>query len=167
MLGNEPAHEKYMTEAPRRRDESIISKSMAIQILSMALWLTAVSFAFLKMPVFANFFGSQEQLHTAYFVLFVVAALFNGFNVRDDGFGIFKGLKQNPGFMKVWFAIVLAQAIIVNAAVIPFAVFGWISSMFSCTPFSIGGWGLVAVIAATMIPVDLIRKGILVATKKK
>lgn len=167
MLGNEPAHEKYMTEAPRRRDESIISKSMATQILSMALWLTALSFAFLKMPVFANFFGTQEQLHTAYFVLFVVAALFNGFNVRDDGFGIFNGLKENPGFLKVWSAIVLAQAIIVNAAVIPFALFGWISSMFSCTPFSIGGWGLVAVIAATMIPVDLIRKGILVVTKKK
>ena len=26
MLGNEPAKEKYMEEAPRRRDESIISK---------------------------------------------------------------------------------------------------------------------------------------------
>ena len=39
----------------------------------------------------------------AYFVLFVAAALFNGFNVRDNGFGIFKGLKENPGFMKVYF----------------------------------------------------------------
>ena len=35
MLGNEPALEKYMSEKPRRRDESIISKKMMAQILIM------------------------------------------------------------------------------------------------------------------------------------
>ena len=165
MLGNEPALEKYMKEAPRRRDESIISKSMAAQILIMALWLTVVSFCFLKLPVFENLFGSQEKLYTGYFVLFVVAALFNGFNVRDDGFGIFSGLKDNPGFMKVWIAIVLVQALIVNAAVIPLTPFKWISSMFSCTPFDLSGWLIVLIVAFTMIPVDLLRKAILKITK--
>ncbi len=165
MLGNEPALEKYMTEAPRRRDESIISKAMAAQILIMAMWLTLVSFLFLKLPVFEDIFGSQEKLYTGYFVLFVVAALFNGFNVRDDGFAIFKGLKDNPGFMKVWFAIVIVQALIVNAALIPLTPFKWISSMFSCTPFGIAGWGIVLAVALTMIPVDLLRKAILKITK--
>ncbi len=165
MLGNEPALEKYMKEAPRRRDESIISKSMAAQILIMALWLTVVSFCFLKLPVFENLFGSKEKLYTGYFVLFVVAALFNGFNVRDDGFGIFSGLKDNPGFMKVWIAIVLVQALIVNAAVIPLTPFKWISSMFSCTPFDLSGWLIVLILAFTMIPVDLLRKAILKTTK--
>ncbi|MCR5596584.1 MAG: calcium-translocating P-type ATPase, PMCA-type [Lachnospiraceae bacterium] len=165
MLGNEPALEKYMTEAPRRRDESIISKAMAAQILIMAMWLTLVSFLFLKLPVFEDLFGSQEKLYTGYFVLFVVAALFNGFNVRDDGFAIFKGLKDNPGFMKVWFAIVIVQALIVNAALIPLTPFKWISSMFSCTPFGIAGWGIVLAVALTMIPVDLLRKAILKVTK--
>lgn len=160
MLGNEPALEKYMNEAPRRRDESIISKAMASQILIMASWLTAVSFCFLKLPVFLNIFGDTNKLYTGYFVLFVVAALFNGFNVRDDGFAIFKGLNENPGFLKVWFTIVVAQALIVNAALIPLKPFEWISSMFSCTPFSIVGWGVIFIIAATMIPVDLIRKAI-------
>ena len=158
MLGNEPALEKYMTEKPRRRDESIISKDMAIQIGVMALWMTIVSFCFLKIPVFQDILGSKEKLLTAYFVLFVVAALFNGFNVRDNGLGIFRGLKENPGFMKVWIAIVLVQAFIVNAALIPLGVFKWISSMFSCTPFSAVGWLIVFAIAFTMIPVDLIRK---------
>ena len=32
MLGNEPALSKYMKEAPRRRDEGIISKDMMTQI---------------------------------------------------------------------------------------------------------------------------------------
>lgn len=158
MLGNEPALEKYMRDNPRRRDESIISKSMALQIGIMAVWMTIISFCFLKMPLFIDLLGSEEKLYTAYFVLFVVAALFNGFNVRDNGFGIFKGLKENPGFMKVWITIVLAQAFIVNAALIPLGAFRWISSMFSCTPFGIKGWLIVIILAFTMIPIDLIRK---------
>ncbi len=94
-----------------------------------------------------------------------MAALFNGFNVRDDEFGIFSGLKDNPGFMKVWIAIVLVQALIVNAAVIPLTPFKWISSMFSCTPFDLSGWLIVLIVAFTMIPVDLLRKAILKTTK--
>lgn len=42
MLGNEPAQERYMSEPPRRRDESIVSKSMMAQIVTMGLWLTGV-----------------------------------------------------------------------------------------------------------------------------
>ena len=160
MLGNEPALEKYMTEAPRRRDESIVSKPMLFQIITMGIWLTALSFAFLKLPVFDAFFANTEQKLAAYFVLFIWSALFNGFNVRDDGFGIFKGLRENTGFMKVFIAIILIQAFIVNAGLIPVAVFGWISSMFSCVPFGISGWLVVIVMAATMIPVDLIRKAV-------
>ena len=164
MLGNEPALEKYMKDKPRRRDESIISKAMAAQILIAALWITAVSFCFLKMPVFAELLGSQEKLYTAFFVMFILSALFNGFNVRDNGFGIFSGLKENPGFIKVWLLIALVQALIVNAALIPLGVFQWISSMFSCTPFGIIGWGIVILLAFTVIPIDLLRK---VFTKRK
>lgn len=165
MLGNEPALEKYMTEKPRRRDESIISKAMAIQIGVMALWMTIVSFCFLKVPVFLDIFGSEEKLYTAYFVLFVVAALFNGFNVRDNGFGIFKGLNENPGFMKVWVTIVLVQALIVNAALIPLSAFKWISTMFSCTPFGFVGWLIVFALAFTMIPIDMLRKAMTKSAK--
>lgn len=161
MLGNEPALEKYMKEKPRHRDESIVSKSMALQIGIMAIWMTIISFCFLKLPVFADILGSQEKLYTAYFVLFVVAALFNGFNVRDNGFGIFKGLKENPGFMKVWITIVLVQALIVNAALIPLEASKWIGSMFSCTPFGVAGWIIVIALAFTMIPVDLLRKALI------
>ena len=160
MLGNEPALEKYMDEKPRRRDESIISKQMMGQILTMGLWLTVVSFVYLKAPFFKNLFENEEQHLTGYFVLFIVSALFNGFNVRDDGAEIFKGLDLNPGFLKVFFTIILVQAVIVNAGLIPFVVFDWIGEMFSCVPFGIKGWIAVILLAVTMIPVDLIRKAI-------
>ena len=156
MLGNEPAQERYMSEAPRRRDESIVSKPMAIQVLTMGIWLTVLSFVFLKLPMFEQFFANSEQKLSAYFVLFIWSALFNGFNVRDDGMGIFKGLNENTGFMKVFLIIILVQAAIVNSGWIP--ALAWIGNMFSCIPFGVKGWLLVGILAITMIPVDLIRK---------
>ncbi len=172
MLGNEPALKKYMEEKPRRRDENIVSKKMMAQIITMGAWLTIISFLFLKLPFFAELFGgwavdeagnvlngTPNAMHlTGYFVLFIVSALFNGFNVRDDGFAIFKGLDENTGFLKVFFTIILVQALIVNAALIPFVVFTWIGNMFSCVPFGIAGWIAAILLAATMIPVDLVRK---------
>ena len=158
MLGNEPAQERYMTEKPRRRDESIVSKPMMVQILTMGLWLTVLSFLFLKLPFFDQFFASTEQKLSAYFVLFIWSALFNGFNVRDDGFAIFKGLNENTGFMKVFLAIVVIQALIVNAPLVPACA--WIGSMFSCVPFPPVGWLVVGILAVTMIPVDMIRKAV-------
>ena len=163
MLGNEPALKKYMKEKPRRRDESIISKQMMAQIVTMGAWLTIVSFAFLKLPFFQQFFLTNgaydmDKHLTGYFVLFILAALANGFNVRDDGFKIFSGLNKNPGFLKVMFSIILIQALIVNCALVPLAPFKFIGEMFSCVPFGIAGWCVVIVLAATMIPVDMIRK---------
>ena len=161
MLGNEPALESYMKETPRRRDESIVSKAMLGQIVTMGVWLTAVSFVFLKLPLFDKLFTSNEQKLTAYFVLFIWSALFNGFNVRDDKFAIFRGLKENPDFMKVLLIIVIVQAIIVNAGLIPLAPFKWLGEMFSCVPFGLSGWLVVILLSFTMIPVDMLRKAVM------
>lgn len=168
MLGNEPALKKYMSEKPRRRDESIISKPMAIQIGVMGGWLTIISFFyFLGLPAIGGeYFNSifvkplSPEHMTGYFVLFILAALFNGFNVRDDNFGIFKGLNENTGFLKVFFIIIAVQFCIVNAALIPLPPFEFLSGMFSCTPFSAAGWGVVILLAVTMIPIDMVRKAI-------
>ena len=158
MLGNEPAKEEYMAEAPRKRDESIVSKKMMGQILTMGIWLTVVSFIYLKVPFFVNLFANEEQHLTGYFVLFIVAALFNGFNVRDDGFAIFSGLNENKDFIKVFLIMIIVNALLVNAAIVPLAPFQWIGEMFSCVPFGIKGWIAVVLLACTMIPADMVRK---------
>lgn len=158
MLGNEPALDKYMLEKPRRRDESIISKTMAGRILTEAAWLIVISFVYLKAPLFRNLFENDEQHITGYFVMFIVSALFNGFNVRDSKFGIFKGLNVNKNFLRIEVIIALIQALIVYAGVVPFL--GFLSRMFSCEPISPVNYLIVIVLSATIIPFDLIRKAI-------
>ena len=91
-------------------------------------------------------------------MFYLSLALFNGFNVRDERFGIFKRLNENPDFLKVFFIIMLVQIMIVNAAAIPFQVFIWIGKMFSCIPFGAKGWIVTVLLSMTMIPVDCLRK---------
>lgn len=158
MLGNEPALKHYMQERPRRRDESLVSRPMMFQIGFMGIWLTVMSLFYLTSDWARGFFDTREQFLTSYFVLFILSALFNGFNVRDEGFGIFKNMKLNPDFLKVFLLIVAVQFCIVNISALPFTVAKWIGNMFSCVPFGASGWLLVTVIAFTMIPVDLLRK---------
>ena len=160
MLGNEPALREYMKEKPRRRDENIISRSMLSQILIMGGWIVFISFVYLKSSFFSGLFSNEAEHLTGYFVLFIVSALFNGFNVRDDKYGIFRGLNENTGFLKVFFIIIIVQALIVNAALVPGYAFTFIGNMFSCVPFGIKGWIATILLAATVIPVDLLRKSL-------
>ena len=158
MLGNEPALDKYMTEKPRRRDESIISKVMASRILYEACWLIILSFLYLKLPLIKGLFANDEQHITGYFVLFIISALFNGFNVRDAKFGIFKGLDLNKNFLKIVGVIALIQAVIVYAGAVPGLSF--LGKMFSCEPISIVNYLIILLLGFTIIPVDLIRKAV-------
>ena len=158
MLGNEPALEAYMKEKPRRRDESLVSREMMTQIGIMGIWLTLMSLFYLMSDWARSFFETDAQFMTSYFVLFIASALFNGFNVRNDGFAIFKNLKDNPDFLKVMCMILGIQFCLVNISLIPAAPAVWIGNMFSCVPFGVSGWVLVLILAFTMRPVDMIRK---------
>ena len=160
MLGNESARARYMREKPRSRTAHLISTEMCVQISCMAAWLVVLSFVFLKHPFFTAFFQGHTEHYTAYFLLFVLASLMNAFNVRDTGFAICSDLGKNKGFLKVWLGIVLIMAGIINAAYLPHEIGAWVGGMFSCTPLSATAWGLVFLLAATMIPIDLLRKWI-------
>lgn len=161
MLGNEPALPEYMDEAPRKRTDPLVSRSMMYQIGIMGIWLTVLSLFYLTSDWTRSFFETDKQFLTSYFVLFIASALFNGFNVRDDGFQIFGHLKENPDFLKVFFLILFIQFAIINVSLLPVKAFTFISAMFSCVPFGVCGWLLAYCMAFTMIPVDMIRKAVM------
>ena len=155
-LGAEPALKKYMSEKPKSRTQSLVNKNMMSQVLCAGAWLGVISFAFLKLPFFKEFFENEGQHLTAYFSMFVFSAVANGFNVRSEGINIFDHIKENKGFIKVMLAIVLVQIILTFVG----------GEIFSCTPFGIKGWLIIIVMSLTMIPVDMLRKIIMKSSEK-
>ena len=155
-LGAEPALKKYMSEKPKSRTQSLVNKNMMSQVLCAGAWLGVISFAFLKLPFFKEFFENEGQHLTAYFSMFVFSAVANGFNVRSEGINIFDHIKENKGFIKVMLAIVLVQIILTFVG----------GEIFSCTTFGIKGWLIIIVMSLTMIPVDMLRKIIMKSSEK-
>lgn len=169
MFGTEPALEKYMSEKPRKRDESIIGKSMLANIIIPSLWATAVGFFLLKNPLNLSFlpnynYGESNAVNdtaglvfqTMFFIYFIWSSLINGFNCRSDGFDIFKGLDENKSFLKVFGMIVAIQAVIVCIGLIPgLKVVG---EVFSCCPISFVQWGFVIILSISILPIGLLNK---------
>ncbi len=158
MFAGEPALKKYMRMKPRRRDESIISKPMAIQIVIMSLWLTAISILWFMVPFFRAQFATDAQWYTGFFCMFVFSFMVNAFNVRSDGMNVFEHLSENKRFVHIWLAIMVVQVVLVSIG-------GVIGEVFSCQRFGLQGWLIVCAMALTMYPVDLIRKALTPKTK--
>nr|WP_300129409.1 calcium-translocating P-type ATPase, PMCA-type [uncultured Butyricicoccus sp.] len=153
MFAGEPALKKYMRMKPRRRDESIISKPMAIQIIIMSIWLTIISIVWFMVPFFRSCFVTEAQWYTGFFCMFVFSFMVNAFNVRSDGLNVFEHIGENRRFIHIWLAIMVVQAILVSIG-------GVIGEVFSCVRFGLDGWLAVIGMALTMYPVDLIRKAL-------
>ena len=151
LLGQEPALEKYMTEKPRRRDESIVNKKMFAQFTFMGVYMLISSLVYFFVPAIRELFGTNEQFMTGYFAMFMFMAILNGFNVRTDGFNIFEKMSENKNFMKILLIMLLATVALCMIG-------GPIGEMFSCTRFGVKGWLFVLVAGLTIIPVDMIRK---------
>lgn len=162
---------KPITEVPTNLEAKIAEKTLASDS-ALVVGSTAVNESESAKPVTekkAKFEDTSAQELTAYFVLFIWCALFNGFNVRDEGIGIFTGLNENKGFLSVFVLIVVIQAAIVNGDILPVpmdTIGKPISQMFNCNPFSAMAWLVVIALSFTMIPVDLLRKAVEEAFKK-
>ena len=157
-LGSEPALKNYMLEKPKSRTQSIVSGKMMNQILFAGAWVTILSFIFLKAQFFVNMFDGNTTEHmTAYFSMFVLCAVFNGFNVRSTSVNVFEHIKENMSFIKVMGVIVVVQIVLTLIG----------GEVFSCTPISPSHWVVVILMALTIIPVDMIRKVIVNTLNKK
>ena len=139
-LGGEPALKEYMNEKPKSRNQVIVTKDMAMQVGVTGAFMAVLSLIYLFVPFFSTMFG-QAHL-TGYFALFMLMAVFNGFNVRSTDSNVLKGLKENPMFAKVMFAI---SAILV--------VLTFIGGEFlSVVPMNFVQWAIVTAMAFTVVP---------------
>jgi len=150
-FGGEPALRRYMNEKPLRRDENILSGYMKSAIGVGGIFTAVLSIFFLTSKTIGNMFiGGSQGLHhmTAFFSLFVLLSVFNGFNARTTNMNVFEHIGQNKDFLKVMGLVVVVQVIMTYLGGV----------ILRTTPLALNEWLIVLALSLLIIPVDLIRK---------
>lgn len=150
-FGGEPAKDEYMKEKPIPKGSKLLSKETIGQIAVSVVAFIAL-FGLTLTPQIQTIFGNNESIYaTARFALLIYAATFNGFNIRTDGFNLFKGIGKNKLFVEIAIAIFVLTFVL--------AQFG--GAIMGCTAMNLIQWLTVIAIAFLIIPIDLVRKAIL------
>ena len=150
-FGSEPALKEYMKDRPIPRQASIVSKPMFIQFVVSGLYITAICLCIRFVPFFNDIFGGghdPEYLRSALFATFMMAISFNGFNARTEKLNVFEHLGRNKNFLIVIGVLLAVQFI--------FVTFG--GKPLSVEPLNPQTWAVCIVLAALIIPIDIIRK---------
>ena len=159
-FGGEPALPQYMKEAPRRRNEPIVSGAMQSAILVGSLYILVAGLLLLMVSGMQDVFRQMPDnryLLTGYFTFFIFAAIFNAFNARSEGINLLSHIKENLNFLKVMGLIVVVQVVLTQIGGV----------VFGCYGLTITEWGLVLGLAILIIPLDLLRKAIVGKSKAK
>ncbi len=148
-FAGEPALRKYMRRPSIKRDAPLISSDMMAQIICTGLYMLALSIFFLKSSFLQSYFGGDDVYFlTAFFAMFIFCGIFNSFNARTPSVNILSHLAGNKGFILIMTLVATVQLLIIY--------FG--GEMFRCTPLASEHLAATALIAATVIPADMLRK---------
>ena len=152
-FGGEPALRRYMSEKPKSREEDIVSQRMKQAIAVNALWIVALSLLILLTAIGQSLFRfapNYEYLLTGYFTFFVFIAVFNAFNSRTDSINIFDNITKNQGFIQMIMLMLSIQIVMTYFG-------GHILRSYGLT---FEEWLIIILLAATIIPIDMLRKKI-------
>lgn len=155
-FGGEPAKDEYMKEKPIAKGSKLLSRETLGQI-GVSVVAFIVLYGVTLLPQVQEIFGNDENVYaTVRFALLVMMATFNGFNIRTDGFNLFKGIRKNKLFVEIAIAIFTLTFVL--------SQFG--GAIMGCTPMTAIQWVTVFVIAFMIIPIDLVRKVVIKCKNK-
>jgi calcium-translocating P-type ATPase len=145
----EPPLERYLEEPPKPREAPVLTRTMAAQVGGLALYMVGLCAVFLKLPLFRQRFGPEDgPFLTAFFALFVFSGLFSAFCARAEGKNLFRGLGKNRSFL-------IIMALCAGVQVLLLYVGG---PLFRTQPPTARQLLEVLLLAATVVPADLLRK---------
>ena len=144
----EPPLLEYMKEKPKKKDESIINKYMFGHICVIGLYSALICILFLKLPFVHNFFNNEGEFLTAFFGLFIFIDIFNSFCARTHRLNLLANITKNKVFLGIMLFIVIVQIILIY--------FG--GTLFRTTGLTFMEFQIMILIAASIIPIDFIRK---------
>lgn len=150
-FGGEPAKDEYMKEKPIPKGSKLLSRETIGQIAVSVVAFIGI-FGITLLPPVQKIFGNDEAVYaTVRFALLIMMATFNGFNIRTDGFNLFKGIGKNKLFIEI--------AVVIFALTFVLAQFG--GDIMGCTAMTPTQWGVTVGLAFMIIPIDLVRKAII------
>ena len=141
----------YMEEAPKRRDEPILNRYMAGDILWLGSFTVGLCLLFLKCPLIAGQFRAAKDdiyLLTAFFALFIFSSVFNCFNARTDRLNLLAGLTRNKAFCLIMAAVLGVHILFVYIG----------GEVLRTAPLTPRELGITFLLALTVFPADFVRK---------
>lgn len=153
----EPALMETMKEPPKPKNEPIMNGYMYSQIVFTGIYSALLCIFFLKAPIIREFIRTGENykyLMTAYFALFIFIGVCNAFNARTHRLNLLAHLRKNIVFVITILFICTVQIYLIYHG-------GDLFRTYGLTAFE---FGIVLMLAFTVIPFDFLRKVIL---KKK
>ena len=149
-FGGEPALKEYMEEKPVPRRENIVTKKMLGQVAVCSLYITTICLGVLFLPAVRQFFGDVDitYMKSAVFATFMMAIAFNGFNARTESVNVFRHIGRNKTFLLITLIIFGGQFLFVELG----------GEVLSVEPLSLKTWLACGLLAALVIPVDMVRK---------
>ena len=147
-FAGEAPQERWLEQPPTPRDAPVLTRAMAVQIGGLALYMTALCAAFLRLPPFRGGFGTEEGFLSAFFALFVFAGLFSAFCARSEGKNILRGLWKNRSFL----------VFLTGCGLVQLALLYYGGALFRTQPLPPEQLLWVLALAATVIPADFLRK---------
>ncbi|MBQ9467865.1 MAG: calcium-translocating P-type ATPase, PMCA-type [Clostridia bacterium] len=139
---------QYLRERPIGRDEPILKKRTLTKVFIMGVYGTALCTWFLKsarVRTVLNYENEPEILLTAFFALFIFTGIAISFTARSERMNLLSGLTQNRSFAAIMSFITVVQLIMLY--------FG--GKTFRCVGMNIRTLATVAVLALTVLPVDI------------
>jgi Ca2+-transporting ATPase len=147
-LGLEPKHSNVLEEQPRRKKSGIVYSGMLRRIVFIALFMSMVIFFIFRWEL--SRVGLDEARTIAFCVL-VAFQWFNALNARSDQQSLFKlGFFGNRLLLGGIALAILLQAMVIYAP--PF------QKLFYTVPLGLGDWGIVVLVACSILVVEELRK---------
>ena len=153
----EPPLKSYMQEKPKPKEEKIMNSYMYSEIIFTGIYSSLLCIFFLKSPWIKTIYKVNETdkyLMTAFFALFIFMGIFNCFNARTPRLNLLSNLRKNKVFMVIILFIIIVQLYLIYYG----------GDLFRAYGLSIKELGITILFAATVIPVDWLRK---LKTKRK
>ena len=141
----------YMRDAPKKRDEKILSGRELARVLTAGLFQASFCIWFLASPSMRDtfgFYGDYMRYITVFFAMFVFSGIFCAFNCRTPRINLLSHLGKNPAFIFIMTATCAVQLLIVY--------FG--GSVFRTTPLSPHDMLAALALAFVVVPFDILRK---------